>query len=119
MTSVLDGGWNERPGMMTITIPLPDELFVEGREPQVIADFLAGTAARLAAKQYLEIAASVEKARAEGELAQAERSLRIVKAFNEEQDSKHPMADAGQRAADADDASDYELVEVTPDDFTE
>lgn len=80
MTSVLDGGWNERPGMMTITIPLPDELFVEGREPQVIADFLAGTAARLASKQYLEIAATVEKARTEGELAQAERKIRLVKA---------------------------------------
>lgn len=87
--SVLDGGWNERPGMMTITIPLPDELFVEGREPQVIADFLSGTAARLAAAQYLEIAATVEKSRAEGQLAQAERKIRLVEAADAP-DSTHP-----------------------------
>jgi len=76
--------------MMTITIPLPDELFVEGREPQVIADFLSGTAARLAAAQYMEIAAKVEKARTEGQLAQVERKARL-EAVKDEPDRKHPL----------------------------
>lgn len=89
--SVLDGGWNERPGMMTITIPLPDELFVEGREPQVIADFLSGTAARLAAKQYMEIAAQVEKARTEAQLAQAERQKRLAEATPEDENRFRPF----------------------------
>lgn len=77
MTSVFDGGWNERPSMMTITIPLPDELFVEGREPQVIADYLSGTAARLAAQQYLAIAETVERAR------KAKSDLRLVEAHDD------------------------------------
>lgn len=81
MSNVLDGGWGSTPNAMTITIPLPDNMFARETNPEVVADFVSGLAARLAREEYILRYAQTERDRTEAELTKAQREKARAEAW--------------------------------------
>lgn len=81
MTNVLDGGWDSTPNAITITIPLSVEMFQRDANALVLADFVAGVAARLARDEYITRYVTQEKARTEEELTKAQQEARAAEAW--------------------------------------
>lgn len=86
MPNVLDGGWEPTPKTMTIHLPMPDGLFTTDTNAEVIADFLAGVAGRLAREQYLLDFARIQRDEAEGQATLLARQANLEKAAEDRSD---------------------------------
>lgn len=55
MSDILNGGWNSGPNAITVTIPVTEHLFSppSAAAAEAAADYVSGTAARLARAEYL------------------------------------------------------------------